>query len=77
MVPVLEEVSVAMSDKIRVVKIDTEKNPAIANTYNIAALPTFIVFKDGKVLDRFVTFLHYLDTSRFMNVVCLEFGSAM
>ncbi|XP_057774077.1 thioredoxin Y2, chloroplastic-like [Salvia miltiorrhiza] len=53
MVPVLEQVSASLIDKIQVVKIDTEKYPAIADKYQIQALPTFILFKDGKPFDRF------------------------
>ncbi|KAL2467916.1 Thioredoxin Y1 [Forsythia ovata] len=53
MVPVLEQVSDSMRDKIQVVKIDTEKYPIIADKYKIQALPTFILFKDGKPFDRF------------------------
>lgn len=55
MVPILNEVSVALRDKIQVVKIDTEKYPSIADKYRIEALPTFILFKDGKPYDRFVS----------------------
>ncbi|PNX98140.1 thioredoxin Y1 chloroplastic-like [Trifolium pratense] len=55
MVPVLEEVSARLQDQIQIVKIDTEKYPSIANKYKIEALPTFIIFKDGKPFDRFVT----------------------
>ncbi|KAL1561142.1 thioredoxin Y2, chloroplastic-like [Salvia divinorum] len=53
MVPVLEKVSASLIDKIQVVKIDTEKYPAIADKYQIQALPTIILFKDGKPFDRF------------------------
>ncbi|CAK8573381.1 unnamed protein product [Lathyrus sativus] len=53
MVPVLEEVSTQLNDLIQVVKIDTEKYPSIASKYKIEALPTFIIFKDGKPFDRF------------------------
>ncbi|XP_022974037.1 thioredoxin Y1, chloroplastic-like [Cucurbita maxima] len=53
MVPILEKVSDALSDTVQVVKIDTEKYPVIADKYKIEALPTFILFKDGKPLDRF------------------------
>lgn len=56
MVPVLEEVSEKLREKILVVKIDTEKYVNIANKYRIEALPTFIIFKDGKPCDRFVSF---------------------
>ncbi|PHU20070.1 Thioredoxin Y2, chloroplastic [Capsicum chinense] len=53
MVPILNEVGESMKDKIQVVKIDTEKYPVIADKYKIQALPTFILFKDGNVCDRF------------------------
>lgn len=55
MAPILGEVGAALKDKIRVVKIDTEKYPKIADTYRIEALPTFILFKNGKPHDRFVS----------------------
>lgn len=55
MVPILDQVSSSMIDKIQVVKIDTQKYPDIADEYKIEALPTFILFKDGKTLDRFVS----------------------
>ncbi|KAG8389822.1 hypothetical protein BUALT_Bualt01G0018400 [Buddleja alternifolia] len=55
MVPILEQVSTSMIDKIQVVKIDTEENPTIADKYKIEALPTFILFRDGKPCDRFVS----------------------
>ena len=48
MVPVLNEVSASVKDKIQVVKIDAEKYPSIADKYKIEALPTFIIFKDGE-----------------------------
>lgn len=53
MVPVLEEVSEKLREKILVVKIDTEKYVDIASKYRIEALPTFIIFKDGKPCYRF------------------------
>ncbi|XP_037408531.1 thioredoxin Y, chloroplastic-like [Triticum urartu] len=53
MVPILQEVHEKMSDKINIVKIDTEKYTSIANKYKIEALPTFIVFKDGEPCYRF------------------------
>ncbi|KAL1823484.1 hypothetical protein ACET3Z_010262 [Daucus carota] len=52
MVPILNEVSASLEDKIMIVKIDTEKYPGIADKYSIQALPTMIIFKDGKPCDR-------------------------
>ncbi|XP_047322808.1 thioredoxin Y1, chloroplastic-like [Impatiens glandulifera] len=53
MVPILEQVSATLKDKIQVVKIDTEKYPSIADKYKIEALPTFILFQKGQPQDRF------------------------
>lgn len=53
MAPILNQVGALLQDKVQVVKIDTEKYPSIANKYSIAALPTFILFKDGEPYDRF------------------------
>lgn len=53
MVPILQEVHEKMSDKINIVKIDTEKYTSIANRYSIQALPTFIIFKNGEPCYRF------------------------
>ncbi|XP_050211526.1 uncharacterized protein LOC126661706 [Mercurialis annua] len=53
MSPILDQVGTVLKDAIQVVKIDTEKYPSIADKYKIEALPTFILFKDGKPYDRF------------------------
>lgn len=55
MSPILDQASAVLKDTIQVVKIDTEKYPSIADKYRIEALPTFIIFKDGKPYDRFVS----------------------
>ena len=41
-----------MTDKLKVVKVDTDKYPNIASRFNIAALPTCILFKDGQPVER-------------------------
>lgn len=53
MAPILQEVNQEMKEQIKIVKIDTDKYPKIASDYQIEALPTLIVFKNGKPLERF------------------------
>lgn len=62
MAPILDQVSATLKDTIQVVKIDTEKYPSIADKYRIEALPTFIIFKDGKPLERFVSLFNICKT---------------
>jgi len=52
MAPVLENVKETLKGKLQVVKINTEKYPDLASTYNIYALPTLILFKDGEPSER-------------------------
>jgi thioredoxin 1 len=50
--PILVEVAREVGDKLRVIKIDVDKNQEIANLYQIRGVPTLALFKDGKVLWR-------------------------
>jgi thioredoxin 1 len=48
--PVLEEVAVDLKGKVKVIKIDVDKNPAAAQIYQVRGVPTMILFKNGKQL---------------------------
>ncbi|MCC0179585.1 thioredoxin [Waterburya agarophytonicola K14] len=52
MTPILEQVGVNLRDRLQVVKIDTEKYPNLASKYQIEALPTLILFKDGQPAEK-------------------------
>jgi thioredoxin 1 len=49
MAPALDQVSQEMAGKVKVVKIDVDQNPEITQKYRIQAMPTLMIFKDGKV----------------------------
>ncbi len=50
--PIVQEVSKSMSGKIKVVKINVDKNAAVANKFGIRSIPTLILFDKGKILWR-------------------------
>lgn len=52
MAPVIQEFSRDMGDKVRVLKVDVDRNPDAARAYNIQGVPTMILFRNGKVLWR-------------------------
>ena len=52
MVPILEQVNAQLRDKLRIVKIDTEAYPGLASEYQVYALPTLVLFKQGNPVDR-------------------------
>ena len=49
--PIVEEIAEEMSGKAKVVKVNTDENPNLAMKYGIRAIPTIMVFKNGRVVD--------------------------
>jgi len=47
MKPVLEQLKDKMEDKIRIVKIDVDKNRELAGKYRIQSVPTLMLFQNG------------------------------
>jgi thioredoxin 1 len=47
--PVLEEIATEYSDKIDVVKLNVDQNPAVTQRYGIMNIPTLSVFKNGEI----------------------------
>jgi len=48
MAPVLEQLKGKMADKIRIVKVDVDKNRELAGQYRIQSVPTLMLFQGGK-----------------------------
>jgi len=47
---VLNSVKEQVGEKARIVKIDIDQFPSIANEYNVRGVPTLVVFKNGEML---------------------------
>lgn len=50
--PILEQLKQELGESIRIVKLDVDKNNALANTYHIQSVPTLILFNKGEMLWR-------------------------
>lgn len=52
--PLLDELSKSYAGKVTFFKMNTDENPAVPNQFNIMSIPTLLLFKNGKLLDRSV-----------------------
>jgi len=52
--PILEKLATGGDVNVRIAKLNTDSDPAIAQEYGISSIPTLILFRNGKEVERFV-----------------------
>ena len=50
--PILQDVKANLGERISIIKIDVDKNQAVAAQYQVRGVPTMILFQNGKPLWR-------------------------
>ena len=69
MAPILKEIKNDFGDKLKVIKIDIEKNPLVAEKFNVKGIPTFIVYKKGDLVWRQAGIIDKSDFSNQLNSI--------
>ncbi|MBN1588620.1 MAG: thioredoxin [Pirellulales bacterium] len=52
--PVVEQLAAEHADSIKVAKFNVDEGPRVTAAYAIHSIPTLMIFKDGKIVDRFI-----------------------
>lgn len=52
--PVLDEVATELGGKLRIAKVDVDKNPQLAGNFGVRSIPTLLIMKAGKVQEQMV-----------------------
>jgi thioredoxin 1 len=52
--PILDEFAAKYADEVQVIKVEVDKAPLLQERFDIASIPTMVVFVDGKEQERLV-----------------------
>ncbi len=50
--PVIKELADEFQERLKVAKLNVDENPVTPNKYGIRAIPTLLIFKEGKLADQ-------------------------
>lgn len=74
--PIIDEVAVAYDGRVVVAKVDVDAAPALAQRFGIAAIPTVLMFRGGKVVDQFTGVRSKAEIGRQLDKLLAESGAA-
>jgi len=52
--PILDELADELDGKIKIAKVDVDKNPQLAGQFGVRSIPTLLIMKDGVVQEQMV-----------------------
>ncbi len=55
--PIIEEIDRELKDRLKVVKLDVDQNPETAMQYGVQSIPTLLIFKNGKEVERLIGYM--------------------
>jgi thioredoxin 1 len=66
--PIIEEIAKEMEGKVKVAKLDIDSHQKVAAEYQVTSVPTLILFKDGKEVNRMVGLRDKEEIEKFISL---------
>lgn len=67
--PIVEQLANELAGRVRVAKLNTDENPKTQARFNVRSIPTLLVLKDGREVDRLVGAMPKQEIVRRLNVI--------
>jgi thioredoxin len=67
--PIIEQLAGEFAGRVKVAKLNSDENQLTASRYNVRSIPTLLVLKDGKEIDRMVGALPKQEILRRLDAV--------
>lgn len=64
--PIVEELAPQYEGKMQIGKLNVDENPQTAMKYQVTSIPTLLIFKDGKVVDRAIGAMPKSELQKFI-----------
>jgi thioredoxin len=68
--PIVEELAGSYDGRVVMTKLNVDDNPVTAQKYQVTSIPTLIIFKAGKVVDRIVGAMPRSELQKFIDRNC-------
>jgi len=65
--PVVEKIAEEFEGKVQVAKLDVDENHSIASNYKVVSIPTLILFKEGKEIERSIGYKNEEELRSLLN----------
>ena len=67
--PIIDRIAADYVGRLKVAKLNVDDNPAVCSQYTVQGIPTILMFKDGKLMNRMVGVLSKEDIERQLTAV--------
>lgn len=67
--PVIDELAQEYDKKVKIGKVNTDENLAVASRYQVTSIPTIMIFKDKKIVHRIVGVKSKADLKKLLDGV--------